>query len=52
MAAECVDIADRMSLHRDRLMQTAERWLRLAADADAQNVAVPSGAKPAIPPHQ
>ena len=53
MAAECQDIANRMSLHgdRERLMQMAERWLRLAADADTRDVAGVSGAKPAIPPH-
>jgi hypothetical protein len=48
MAAECVDIANRMSLHRDRerLMQMAERWLRMAADVDAPDLAVVSSARP------
>ena len=54
MAAECQDIANRMSLRgdRERLMQMAERWLRLAADADVRNVAVVSDTKPEIPQQQ
>ena len=54
MAAECQDIANRMSLHsdRERLMQMAERWLRLAADADTRGVAGVSGLTPPIPSHE
>ena len=42
LAAECLELAQRMSLHRDRahLMEMAQRWLGLAAEAERQ----PSGA--------
>jgi hypothetical protein len=42
LAAECLELARRMSLHRDRahLMEMAQRWLGLAAEAERQ----PSGA--------
>jgi hypothetical protein len=40
MAAECLEIAGHMSLNKDRvrLMQMAERWSRLADEAQSQEL--------------
>ena len=42
MAADCIEIAKRMSLHcdRERLMEMAERWLLLAVAEDAAETAL------------
>jgi len=38
MAASCIEVAERMSLHadRDRLLEMAQHWLDLARKAEAE----------------